>query len=94
MEVNGVWHWVCAGSFPGVGPQGPVSVVNQPSGRQSLLGASLGREAHAAFGHVRRSPRGRIYSRAERGLRALQIERKSGSKLLPLTALLLEWIRG
>lgn len=36
----------------------------------------------------------RIYSRAEQTLRALQIEKKSGSKLLPLMALFLEWIRG
>lgn len=68
--------------------------VNQPSGRWSLLGVSLEQEAYTAFGLVQRSMRGRIYSKAEQTLCALQIERKSGSKLLPLMALLLEWIRG
>ena len=45
--------------------------VNQPSGRWSLLGVSLGSEAYVAFGLVQRSVRGRIYSRAEQTLPAL-----------------------
>lgn len=88
METNGVSvYWVCVCS-PWCRTQGPAL------GKVVTAGNLCGVRCKCCIWTFWRSMRGRIYSRAKSTHCTLQIEMKSGSKLLPLMALLPEWIGG
>lgn len=87
METNGVSvHWVCV-YRPWCRTQGPA--LGKVVTAESLCEVRCKCHIWTFW----RCVRGRIYSRAKTTHCSLQIEMKSGSKLLPLMALLPEWIR-